>query len=90
MNDTLTGERKINAVSLNGVIPEYADMVRIKDYRQLWTITPTGKEMTHVVLEGFVDPAGSIPIWISNILIIESPLKAISGLKERMSQKQIK
>jgi hypothetical protein len=90
MTDTVTGERKINAVSLNGVIPEYKDMVRIKDYRQLWTLTPTGKEMTHVVLEGFVDPAGTIPVWISNMLIIESPIKAITGLRERMAKNTIR
>jgi hypothetical protein len=85
--DPVTGERKITAVSLNEVIPERNDMVRIKDYRQTWTIIPTGKEMTHVVLEGFVDPAGSIPDWISNMLIFDSPFKAISGVKERMREK---
>jgi uncharacterized membrane protein len=86
--DPVTGERKINAVSLTGVIPERNGMVRITDYRQTWTIIPAGKEMTHVVLEGFVDPAGTIPVWISNMLIIESPLKAISGLKEQMGKKR--
>jgi len=85
--DTVTGECKFNAVALNGVIPERSDMVRIKDYRQTWTIIPASKEMTHVVLEGFVDPAGIIPNWISNMLIIESPIKAITGLKERMGEK---
>jgi hypothetical protein len=85
--DTVTGECKFNAVALNGVIPERNGMVRIKDYRQTWTIIPAGKEITHVVLEGFVDPAGTIPKWISNMLIIESPIKAIGGLKERMGEK---
>lgn len=85
--DPVTGERKITAVSLNGVIPERNDMARIKDYLQTWTIMPAGNEMTHVVLEGFVDPAGSIPDWISNMLIIESPLKAIIGVKKQMGEK---
>jgi len=85
--DPVTGERKINAVALKGVIPERNDMVRIIDYRQTWTIIPAGKAMTHIVLEGYVDPAGSIPSWISNMLIIESPMKAISGLKEAMREK---
>jgi uncharacterized membrane protein len=85
--DTVTGERKINALSLNGVTPEHKDRVRIKDYRQTWIIIPRGKEMTHVVLEGFVDPAGTIPVWISNMLIIESPIKAINGLRERLRKK---
>ena len=85
--DPVTGERKINAVELNGVIPEIKGMVRIKDYRQTWTLIPAGKEMTHVVLEGFVDPAGNIPKWIPNLLIIELPIKAISGLREAMRGK---
>jgi hypothetical protein len=85
--EQVTGERKINAVALNGVIPERKNMVRIIDYRQTWTIIPAGKEMTHVVLEGFVDPAGIIPNWISNKLIIESPIKAINGLRESMVKK---
>ena len=85
--DQLTGERRITAVSLNGVIPERNDMVRIKDYLQTWTIIPAGKEMTHVILEGFVDPAGSIPDWISNMLIIDSPFKTISGARKKMEGK---
>jgi hypothetical protein len=86
--DHVTGEHKINAVSLNGVIPERAGMVRIKDYVQTWTITPAGKETTHIVLEGFVDPAGAIPKWVSNMLIIESPIKAISGLRDAIEKEK--
>jgi hypothetical protein len=85
--DKVTNERTINAVALNGVIPEYNDLVRIKDYRQKWTIYPIGKERTHVVLEGFVDPAGTVPDWLSNMLIIDTPIKAISGLRERIGKK---
>ena len=85
-NDQVTGERTINAVSLNGVIPERNGMVRIKDYRQTWTITPAGKDMTHIVLEGYVDPSGTVPKWISNMLIIESPIKAIKGLRDALGK----
>jgi hypothetical protein len=85
--DPVTGERRINAVSLNGFIPESNDKVRIKNYWQTWSVIPAGKETTHVELEGSVDPAGKIPDWISNIVIIESPFKAISEVKERMEGK---
>ena len=84
--DKVTGERKINAVALNGVIPEHNKLVRIKDYGQTWTIIPVGKEWTHVILEGFVDPAGSVPNWLTNTLIIETPFKTITGLRERMGR----
>ncbi|MCX6256395.1 MAG: hypothetical protein NTW49_00605 [Bacteroidia bacterium] len=83
----VTGERKITAVPLPGVIPERNDMVRIKDYQQTWTVMPAGKEMSHVILEGFVDPAGNIPDWISNMLIIDSPINAISGVKKKLEKK---
>ena len=85
-DNPVSGERKVNAVSLNGAIPERNGMVRIKDYLQSWTITPTGKEITHIELEGFVDPSGTVPTWISNLLIIESPLKAITGLRDAMGK----
>jgi len=82
--DKMTGERRITAVPLTGIIPERKDIIRIKDYRQTWTVVPAGNDMTHVILEGFVDPAGKIPDWISNLLIIDSPFKTISGVRERM------
>ena len=75
--------------ALNGVIAERTDKVRIKDYRQTWTITPVGKEMTHIVLEGFIDPAGTVPDWLSDLLIIGTPIKAISGLREAMGKIQV-
>ena len=83
----VTGERKITAIPVDGIIPEKKDKVRIKDYLQSWSIMPEGENKTHVVLEGFVDPAGSIPEWISNMLIVESPVKSISGVKEKLEGK---
>ncbi len=82
----VTGERIIDAVALNGVIPEHKDLIRIKEYRQTWTISPLGKNLTHVVLEGYIDPAGAVPDWISNMLLTDTPFKAISGLREKMSR----
>lgn len=81
------GISKITAVPLSGVVPERQDMIRIKEYRQTWTVKPIGKELSHVVLEGYVDPAGSIPDWLSNMLIIDSPIKVISGVKQRLEKK---
>jgi hypothetical protein len=85
-NDTVTGVRDIRAISVNGVIPERDDIVRIKDFRQTWTIIPSGKEMTHLILEGFIDPAGSIPDWISNMLIINTPSNAIVGVRDAVGR----
>jgi hypothetical protein len=85
--DPVSGVSKIIAVPLPGVVPEHPDMVRIKEYRQTWTVKPVGKDLAHVELEGYVDPAGSIPDWLSNMLIVDSPLDVINGVKQRMVKK---
>ncbi len=85
--DPITGLRKITAFPLPGVIPEYSNMIRIREYRQTWTVSPAGKNLAHVVLEGYIDPAGSIPDWISNMLIVDSPVKVISGVRQRLEKK---
>ena len=44
------------------------------------------KDLVHVVLEGHVDPAGSVPDWIYNMVITETPLKIIRGIKNRLEK----
>ena len=84
--DPLTGVGRITAVPLPGIIPEQNGMVRIKEYRQTWTVKPVSGEITHVELEGYIDPAGSIPDWISNMLIVDSPVKVICNIKKRLEK----
>ncbi len=71
--DPVTGECTIYAEALNGVIAERTDNVRIKNYWQTLTITPVGKDITHIVLKGLIDPAGTVPDWLSDMLIVGSP-----------------
>ena len=82
----VTGIRTIYSVPLLNVIPENPKYVRIKEYWQKWTLEPTNGGIVHVVLEGYVDPAGSVPGWIYNMVITETPLKIIRGVKQRLEQ----
>jgi len=86
----VTGAGKITATPLSGAITERKDKIRIKEYRQTWTVERVGNNMAHVVLEGYIDPAGNIPEWISNLLIVDSPIKVISGIKQRLERNRIR
>lgn len=77
----------VSAVPLTGVIPEREDRVRIRDYRQTWTVSSAGVNVANVVLEGYMDPAGNIPDWISNMLVIGSPINTIGGLRRRLENR---
>lgn len=85
--DPLTGVGSIAATPLPGCMPAGDDMVRIVEYRQTWEVKPLGKEKTKVVLEGFVNPAGNVPEWLSNMLIVDSPLKIMRDVKILMEKR---
>jgi hypothetical protein len=78
--DSVTGIRTVEARPLPNVIPERTDRIRIKKYWQKWTIVPKPNGIIHVTLEGFADPAGSIPAWLYNMVITETPWKVIKSV----------
>ncbi|MFZ4523171.1 MAG: START domain-containing protein [Bacteroidales bacterium] len=86
VTDPVTKIRTINAVPLLNVVPERHDCIRIKNYWQRWTLEPKENGMVHAVLEGYVDPAGSVPDWIYNMVITDTPLKIFRGLKQRLEK----
>lgn len=79
----VTGERTVEAKPLLNAVPEKPDIVRIKKYIQKWTISPMENGYVHVVLEGTLDPAGSLPAWLINMVITETPYKVIRALRQR-------
>jgi hypothetical protein len=87
-HDIKSETTKIIAGPLNGVVPEKPDKVRIKAYAQSWTVKAAGPGMCLVVLEGFADPAGNVPDWLINYIIVDSPLKLIREVRSRMEAKQ--
>ena len=85
--DPVTGKREIAAKPLPNTIPEKPDIVRIKNYWQTWTIQPMSDGIIRLTLEGFVDPAGNVPAWLYNMVITDTPLKVMRGVKNRVEIK---
>ena len=85
--DPLTGKRSVRATPLPGVVPEKPDKVRITNYLQEWTMEPSGNGMVHLTLEGSVDPGGSIPTWLINLVISDTPLKIMRQVREHVEVK---
>ncbi len=77
----------VTSVALKTGAPSDGELVRIRDYRQSWIISPAGENSTQVVLEGYIDPAGSVPAWISNMIIVQSPFSSILGLRRKIENR---
>ena len=85
--DPVTHVRTVYAVPLPNAVPENPKYVRIKNYWQRWVLEPNDKGIVHAVLEGHVDPGGSVPDWVYNMVITETPLKIMRGIKQRLEKK---
>lgn len=84
--DPVTGIRTIYSVPMPNVIPENPDYVRIKNYWQKWLIQDMKNGTIHLILEGYVDPAGSVPDWVYNMVITDTPLKIMRGIRDRVEK----
>lgn len=85
--DPITGEKVVSAKPLMDVVPEREGIVRIRNYWQKWSLKPLGNNDIQVVLEGFVDPGGNVPSWLYNMVIVDTPLKVIRGIKLLVEEK---
>ncbi|MCX6245898.1 MAG: hypothetical protein NTU98_14485 [Bacteroidetes bacterium] len=88
--DTVKGIKTVLAKPLPAAVPEKKGIVRIKNYWQKWILTEINPNTVHAVLEGFVDPGGSIPAWLYNMVITETPIKVMSGVRARVEPGQKK
>jgi hypothetical protein len=84
--DPSSGTRTIYSRPLLNVIPENPDLVRVTSYWQRWTIQPLNNGVIHLTLEGFIDPAGNIPSWLYNMIVIETPLKLMREVQKRVNK----
>jgi hypothetical protein len=82
--DSATGDIEILAQSRPKLVPEQKDLVRIKEYWQKWTVHPIDNTHTRLTIEGTVNPGGSIPAWLANMVITDTPLKMLHDIRERV------
>jgi hypothetical protein len=57
--------------------------VKISNIYSEWNVKKNGQKLDveHI---GFLDPAGSIPQWLINQNVIDSPMKTLTNLKKRV------
>ncbi len=82
--DSLNQVYRTQANQLQSVVPLYPDKVRIPNYHQSWTVTPSAQGASQVILEGYADPSGNIPDWIINLAIVDTPVNMLRELRKRM------
>ncbi|WP_159467402.1 START domain-containing protein [Dyadobacter sp. 3J3] len=80
----------VDAPCVNGYVPEKANIVRIQKSMGKWIIIPLSKNQIKIEYTLAVDPAGSIPAWLVNLVASQGPLETFKKLKTQLQKEEYK
>ena len=67
-------------------LPEINGVVRVQNCHSLWLLEPLGDGRVRVIFEISVDLAGSIPVWLMNIVIAKGPYRTVKNLTQEVGK----
>jgi hypothetical protein len=76
----------INAENVAMFVPEKKGIVRINQSVGKWTIRTIARNKIHVVYELQVNPGGSLPSWLVNMLSVKGPYESFKKLREQVKK----
>lgn len=80
----------VDAPCVTGYVPEKANIVRIQQSLGKWIITPLSKNQVKIEYTLAVDPAGSIPAWLVNLVASQGPLETFKNLRTQLQKQEYK
>lgn len=72
--------------ALHDYLPEKENNIRVKG-RGFWQIDVVSINKQFVTFEMHLDPGGSIPAWLTNMFVTDSPYSTLQKLKEIVEKK---
>ena len=67
-------------------VPEFKeaddDYIRMPELKGSWVFTPQSEGMVEVVYQVHANPGGSLPDWLVNTIVVETPMNTLSNLQE--------
>jgi hypothetical protein len=80
----------IDGPAVNGLVPVKDGVVRVTNSKGKWVITPISKDEIKVEYTLHVDPAGSLPAWLVNMVASEGPTQSFKKLKLQLKKAEYK
>lgn len=84
VQDSKTHVVTITAKSTAGLVPENEKMVRVPLSDAKWTVVPVGPSRLEVDYHIQIDPGGSIPAWMINMVAAQAPYVSFKNLKDKI------
>ncbi len=74
----------VKVKALEGYISDRKGKVRITEAKGQWTFHPLGDNNVEVTFEMHVEPGGNVPTWMINMFLVDTPMKDMKTLRERV------
>jgi hypothetical protein len=75
----------IDTVSEPAFIPEDEDLVRVPMSKAQWIVAPAGENKVSVEYTIQIDPGGSVPAWMVNMVCVEAPYESFTKLRSKIA-----
>ena len=81
-HDPVSGKVSMTSTATQGRYPKDKKAVRIENAVTKWHFTP--KDNGTVLVENFahIDPNGPTPAWVTNLMLVSSPMKTMKNMRE--------
>ena len=76
----------IDAPCVSGFVPVKEGIVRVTQSQGRWIVFPISKKQVKVEYTIAVDPGGSIPAWLVNLVASQGPLESFKMLKRQLQK----
>lgn len=74
--------------SLPDYLGQEEDRVRIRECTGTWTLKQLSTKKTLVTYEFHVEPGGSVPAWLANMSVTDTPYETLANLRKRAALNQ--
>ncbi len=79
--DITTGSLIVNTNSIPDYIPTKKGIVRVPMSHAQWIVKPISDSLVSVEYTMLIDPGGSVPVWMVNLVVVEAPYKSFRDFK---------
>jgi len=63
---------------------ENDNCVRMEEAKGFWLFYPLDTDKVEITYQMLIDPGGSIPSWVLNMFIVDTPIKDLKAIRERV------
>jgi hypothetical protein len=81
-----TKEILISIKAVPDYMPPVAEYIRIPKAAGYWRLTPQGKGKVQLTYQMHSETGGSLPAWMSNLVVTQAPFQMLSNLREEIKK----